>query len=290
MLAAAAVSQETPAFRSNVDLVAIPCTVVDAHGTPVAGLKREDFRVTDNGTRRGIEHLWIDDAPLTLGILIDASPSQREQLAEHRGTVARLLERLLRTGDRAFVLEVAEDVRLWPDASAGQPDALFGEPCGRRASGVPGFPAASVCGGSPLWNALYDAARLKLRSAAGNKALLILTDGFDTGSTHTWRQAADEAHRADATVYAIHYASGFGGSFAPDLARLIAETGGASFDAPRIDDAAIASRLDSDLRHRYVLGFRPEKLSGKVRHEVEVEVTRPDLTVRARKTYFEPAR
>jgi hypothetical protein len=68
-------------------------------------------------------------------------------------------------------------------------------------------PAGSTGGlglrGQPLWNALYEAALLKLRPVKGTQALLILTDGFDTGSTHTWRQAAVEAHRADATVYAI---------------------------------------------------------------------------------------
>jgi hypothetical protein len=45
--------------------------------------------------------------------------------------------------------------------------------------------------------------------------------------------------------------------------------------------------IQTDLRHRYVLGFRPERLSGKVRHDLQVEVTGRDLTVRARQTYFE---
>jgi VWFA-related protein len=198
------------------------------------------------------------------------------------------------------VIWAAEEIRLWADFAGSAADlgrqmqaglgTPFGEPCPLQRSAIPGVGAASVCGGSPLWNALYDAARLKLREIAGNKALLILTDGFDTGSTHTWRQAADEAHRAEATVYAIQYPSALGGIYAPDLYRLVAETGGASFAGPKADFDAIVSRMESDLRRRYVLGFRPEKLSGKLRHEVQVEVARPDLTVRARKVYFEPAR
>ena len=281
LLAAASARQETAVFRSNVDLVALPCTVVDARGAPVSGLAREDFRVTDNGVRRVVEHLWIDEQPLTVGVLIDASPSQEEQLAEHRETARRVLESLLRPGDHTFRIEVSATLRLFADG-AGLPQP-FGELC-----------PTGICGASPLWNAVYDAARLPLRTLAGAegaaRALLILTDGFDTGSTHTWREAADEAHKADAAVYAVHYTSGFGGTFAPDLARLIAETGGASFGAPKGDYSAIVSRLETDLRRRYVLGFRPEKLSGKVRHEVDVEVTRPELTVRARKVYIQPAR
>ncbi len=291
VLASAAPSQDPPAFRAKVELVTIPCAVVDAHGAPVSGLTREDFRVTDNGTPRKIENFWLDtDQALTLGVLIDASDSQREQLAEHRRTALELLRRILRPGDRAFVIQVAEEVRLWPDLTGTAAGELFGQPCARRAGTAPGLRAESVCGPSPLWNALYDAARLKLSPQAGSQALVILTDGFDSGSTHSWRQAADQIHKAGATLYAIQYPSAFGGTFAPDLYRLVAETGGASFHAPDGAYEPIASRIQTDLRRRYVLGFRPEKLSGKARHEVEVETTRADLTVRARKVYFEMPR
>jgi Ca-activated chloride channel homolog len=286
--ASAAAPQEVPAFRSSVEMVAIPCVVVDGHGAAVTGLTRADFRVTDNGVRRVIESFSQEtDQPLNLAVIVDASESQAGQLVEHRQMAAKLIEKLLDPGDRPFVIQVAEDIRLWPDLTSTTAGELFGDPCPKKPSGVPGLRAVSVCGASPLWNALYEAARLKLRPLKGTKALLILTDGFDTGSTHTWRQAADEAHRADATVYAIQYPSTFGGSFAPDLYKLVAETGGTTFRAAKDYDAMI-TRMETDLRHRYVLTFRPERLSGKVRHEVEIVTIRPDLTVRARRIYFEP--
>jgi hypothetical protein len=168
---------------------------------------------------------------------------------------------------------------------AGSPFDLFGQPCARRS--VAGFRPISACGSSPLWNAIYDAAEIKLRPITGNKALLILTDGFDTGSTHTWQQAADAANRAGANVYAIQYRSGFGRNFAPDLYRLVEAAGGTWFQAPAGDHGPIATRIETDLRHRYVLGIRPERLSGKLRHNIRVEVARPELTVRGRKTYFQ---
>jgi hypothetical protein len=119
----------------------------------------------------------------------------------------------------------------------------------------------------------------------GNKALVMLTDGFDSGSTHTWRQAADAVGDANTRIYAIEYRSASGRDFAPDLYRMIADAGGEWFTAREGDAAAVAERIETDLRHRYVLGFRPEELSGKARHSIRVEVSRPDLTVRARKTY-----
>jgi VWFA-related protein len=297
ILATASLSQNGPAFRSNVEIVVASCVVVDASGAAVEGLTRDEFRAYDNGIPRAIQNLWIDtDEPLTLGVIIDASESQKEQLSEHRQTAVDLLTRILRPGDRAFVLSVDEDVRLWVDVTdtaaavrrqiIGSPGDLFGEPCPKRKSNVPGLRPMSACGSSPIWNAIYDAAQIKLHSLSGNKALLVLTDGFDSGSTHNWKDAVDAVQRAGASVYAIQYQSEFGRSFAPDLYRMVGETGGTWFRRPVGDYGPIVSRIETDLRRRYVLGFRPEKLSGKVRHDIRIDVTRPDLTVRARKTYF----
>lgn len=233
---------------------------------------------------RRIENFSIDsDLSLTLGVIIDASESQKEQLSEHRQTAGDLLQQILRPGDHAFTVFVDEDVRL----SGGD---LLGEPCAQRKSNIPGLGPWSPCGPSPLWNAIYDAARIKLQPATGNKALLMLTDGFDSGSTHTWNQAASALNRADASLYVIQYKSGSGRSFAPDLNRLVAEAGGTRFRAPAGHYRQIVSRIETDLRHRYVLGFRPENLTGNVKHEVRIEVTRPDLSVRARNTYFQDLR
>jgi Ca-activated chloride channel family protein len=297
ILATASLSQNGPAFRSNVEIVVAACAVVDASGAAVGGLTRDEFRVYDNGVPRAIENLWIDtDEPVTLGVIIDASESQKEQLAEHRQTAVELLKRLLRPGDHAFVLSVDEDVRLWVDLTeatgevgkqiVGSPGDLFGEPCPKRKSNVAGLRPMSACGSSPIWNAIYAAARIKLHSLSGNKALLVLTDGFDSGSTHNWKDAVAAVQRADASVYAIQYQSGFGKSFAPDLYRMVGETGGTWFRRPVGDYRPIVSRIDTDLRRRYVLGFRPETLSGKLRHNIRIDVIQSDLTVRARKTYF----
>jgi len=281
LLACALFSQETVGFRSRVDLVAVPCTVVDAAGAPVFGLTREDFLVFDNDVRRIVSYFSRDDdQPVTLGILIDESDSQYALRSEHRRTALDLLRRMLRPGDSAFVISIGEDVRLFRDRTLTEMES-FGEPCGRR-QGV------SVCGGSPLWDAVSDAARLKLQGVRGNKALLLLTDGYDTGSARTWSEAAAAAQKADATVYAIQYPSGSGRSYAPQLYRLVAETAGTWFSATPGDLGPVVARLERDLRRRYVVGFRPETVTlGKLRHEVRIEVTRPGLSVRARRTYFE---
>jgi Ca-activated chloride channel family protein len=270
-LAGALVAQQPASFRSNVELVTVPCTVVDANGAAVAGLTREDFRVFDNGVPRIVEHLWVDSEPLTLAVLIDASPSQQGQLDEHVQTARDLMQRILRTGDQSIIVAIGEEVREWPNLDArGGP--LLGDQCPAR-----------VCGGSPLWNAVYDTARLKLGPVKGNKAILLLTDGFDTGSPHTFAAAAAEVQRAGSAIYAVQYPGALGTRYAPELLRLVAATAGATFSPGNVDQ--LVSRMEIDLRHRYVLGFRPERLSMKSQHDVRVEVTNPKLTVRARKMY-----
>jgi VWFA-related protein len=281
----------------DVDLVTIPCVVVDGRGAPVWDLRRDEFRVFDNDVRRAVEILWVDtDVPLTLAVLIDVSASQAEREAEHRQTAIALLERIMSPGDRAIIVTVDQEVRLWAEV-AGTPaelrnqmtqrGELLGEPCPKLPANGPGLRPLSQCGSSPLWNAVYDVARLKLRAVKDAKALIILTDGLDSGSTHTLNQALDELHKAGVTAYAIQYPSDSGAKFAPDLYRLAAATGGTRFAPPGDAYDPIVTRIQTDLRRRYVLGFRPEQLSlGKVRHQVRVEVARPDLTVRARSTYF----
>ncbi len=238
-----------------------------------------------------IDHVWLDsDSPLTLGVIVDATPSQESKFEEHRQTSLAVLERVLRPGDRAFVISLADEVRMWAD-SAGSVDeirsrlmgpagALFGVPCLKTPAN------RSACGSTPLWDAVRDAARLKMRAIKGNKALLLITDGFDTGSVHSWRDAADEVHKAEVAVYAVQYRSDLGGTFPQNLYRLVADAGGTWFTEPKGKFDSIASRIQADLRERYVLSFRPDKLSPAARHEVQVQVVRPELSVRGRKIYF----
>jgi VWFA-related protein len=291
-------SQEPPQFRADVDLVAIACAVVGQAGEAVRGLSAGDFRVYDNGRRRLIDHVWVDDAsPLTLGVIIDGSESQSSKLAEHRETALGILREIMRPGDRAFLLSIADEARLiaeldihtaehWERLAEGR-GVPFGAPC-TAASYASGSAKDAGCGSTRLWDAVHDAARLRMKPITGNKALLLLTDGFDSGSTRSWRQAGDEAQKADASMYVVQYRSDLGGTFPETLYRLLAELGGTWFGPPNGNYRRIASRIETDLRGRYILSFRPDKLGGTARHEVRIETADPSLTVRARGAYFWP--
>jgi VWFA-related protein len=285
--------QDSALFRSDVRLVTIPCQVTDSQGAPVRDLGREEFRIFDNGVPQETSNLWIEkDLPLTLGIVIDISSSQHELIASHEAAVRHFIERMVRPGDRAFVATVAEDVILRSEVNGG-PHGLrevllpaigqsLGVPCGRFANG------RAICGGTALWNAVYASAE-RLKKFQGTKALLILSDGNDTGSTHTAEAALQAAQRANSLVYAIQYpdsVTGFNSS--NPLKEMCAATGGLLLRAPTGEPTEMLASIESDLRSRYVLGFHPSE-SGAPQgwHEIRLEMARPGVTVRARRAYFE---
>lgn len=289
LLAPSLLPQEQPIFHADASLVTVPVLVTDARGNPVPDLKPGEFRLYDNGVPREIRSVWLEqELPLAIGILVDISASQRTFLREHQTTVDAFLTRLLRPGDRAFVVAVNENVVLQsefigrpygpsriPVARGGEP---LGEPC-------PTLKGQRICGGTTLWDAVYETIRLELSRFAGSRALLILSDGNDTGSIHHLDQALEEVHRAGALVYAIRYPDPLSGLADGGLSQLAVETGGAEFPAPAGDYAAVLERIQRDLRSQYVLGFRPDG-GGESRHLLRVEVSRPGLSVRSRRQYF----
>lgn len=302
-----ALAQHPPAIRVDVDLVTVPCSVIDRQGALVQDLKREDFLLSDNGVSREIKQLWRDiDLPLTVGLIVDVSGSQTGLVEKHKKTMAEFLTRVLGDRDRAFLVTVGPDVRLVTDVTGSAEelrrgvDAIdsrqsageqFGEPChGRRGRKRHG------CGGTALWNGVWASARLKLKTLEGRKALVIVSDGLDTGSTHSLVEAIEAAQGADTVVYAIKYVSPMV-AFSPAIGlitvlsrgmkRLAEETGGEQFAAPKGGPGEIFTRIEQELRSQYVLAFSPSENArdGKY-HRVAVSLRRPDLKVRARQGYF----
>jgi VWFA-related protein len=284
-------AQVQPVFHADASLVTVPVLATDAHGNAVRDLKPEEFRLYDNGAPREIGQVWLEEElPLVIGIVVDISASQRAFLREHRTTVDGFLAKLLRPGDRAFVVAVNEKVVLQSEF-VGRPSGIgeialarggepLGEPC-------PTLKGQRICGGTTLWDAVYQTAHLELSRFKGRGALLILSDGIDTGSIHHLDQALDEVNRVGALAYTIRYPDPLSGLGGDGLLRLATETGGAYFEPPTGDYAAVLDRIQRDLRSQYVLGFRPEP-DGNSKHLLRVEVVRPGVLIRARRQYFLP--
>jgi Ca-activated chloride channel family protein len=206
--------------------------------------------------------------------------------------------------DRAMVVEVAQ--RSWlisgltgPDGNQSAAVERIGAPEGRQspllgpACRNTSFP--HTCGGTALWHGLYYTAG-ELKPVSGRKAIIVLSDGLDTGSDIRLNDLIEMTQSAGTVVYSIKYASpmrfvSIGGAIAQavshGLERLSRQTGGLIFSNPgrRIPD--VFSQIESDLRNMYVLGFSPpaETRGGRF-HTLAVTTPRRDLVVRSRTGYW----
>jgi VWFA-related protein len=277
-------------FHADSTLVTVPAVVTDAIGAPVHDLQPAQLRVFDDGAPREICQVWREqDPPLAIGIIDDISASQRAFLREHRAPVDAFLSRLLHPANRGFLVAVNQNVTLeaeYVTRPSGLGQAVI--PSGSAALGMPCqvVNGRSFWGGTALWNAVYAAAHEKLNRSTGSKALLLLSGGTDTGSIHHLDRTLEEVQRAGALVYAIRYPDPVADISGDGLAHLAAETGGAEFPPPSGDYRAVLDRIQADLRSHYVLGISPAPGSGV--HQLRVEITRANLTVRARRQYMAP--
>ena len=307
---AALIGQEIPTISVNVRLVRVACTVSKSNGQLITGLTQSDFQVRDRGIPQSVAYLWREnDLPLTVGLIVDISGSQMRNLAKHRATIRQFLKQVLRPGDRAFLVTVATNVRLLRDftdqANLLADDVDYrlrdrGRPLGPDC--LPHGPMASgrrqrTCGGSIIWNAVHAAAK-KMQDVPGRKALLVLTDGVDSGSEQRLDDAIQAAQEAETAVYSIgvkgeQASFGLGGSIRisrtglnkDQLKYLAVDTGGTAF-LEKSSPEKIFAQIEAELRGLYLIGFSPLGVAcdGEF-HAVEVSAGK-DRRVRSRKGYY----
>ncbi len=300
-------AQQKPDIRVDVDLVTVACSVTDHNGAPVRNLTLADFNLTDNGQRREILNLWQEaDLPLTVALVADVSGSQAGFVKSHRDAIGQFLKQVIGPRDQAMIVEVAQQSWMISDLTGSQADLeaavqKIGSPQGKR-SRLIGPPCRNLriphtCGGTALWHGLYHTA-MALKRVSGRKAIVVLSDGMDTGSDVNQTDLIEAAQSAEAVVYSIKYESPVrfvsivatvAQAMSHGLERLDRETGGVTFPNPGRKTSEVFSRIETDLRSMYVLGFTPppEARDGKF-HKLEVKAARPDLTLRFRAGYWAP--
>jgi VWFA-related protein len=294
-------------IQVDIDLVTVACPVTDHNGAPVPNLTVADFNLIDNGQPRDIRNVWQEsDLPLTVALVADVSGSQAGYIKDHREAIAQFLKQVIGPRDRAMIVQVARQSWLVSDLTGshealeaalqkvgdyqGKQSHLLGPPC--RNARIP-----HSCGGTALWHGLYHTA-MALKPVTGRKAIVVLSDGIDTGSDRTLADVVDAAQAAEVVVYSIKYSSparfiSIGTLVAEavthGLERVDRETGGLTFPNPGKKIAEVYSRIESDLRNMYVLGFTPppDSRDGKF-HKLEVKMARSNLVVRSRAGYWAP--
>jgi VWFA-related protein len=233
-------AEQKPSFSVQVKVVNVPATVRDKHGQIVRGLTKDDFVLEEDGRPQTIHYFSLEsDLPLTVGLLVDTSFSQRRVMDQERRASYTFLDRMVRQDkDAAFIIHFDHEVELLQDLTnsrqklqsalnslqVAQPgDRNSGSGGGSSPTGYPGGRGGGRRGGdfghgTLLYDAVFLASDELMKKQQGRKALIILSDGVDRGSKEGLEAAVEAAQRADTIVYAILFKDdegfndrGFGG-------------------------------------------------------------------------------
>jgi VWFA-related protein len=217
--ASALLAQKEPTFSSDVKVVDVLATVRNKQGQIVQNLTKDDFILEEDGRPQVIAYFAKEtNLPLTLGLLVDTSLSQRRILPQERSASYAFLDQVLREDrDQAFVIHFDREAELLQDLTSSRRKleaalALLDTPPMRqfRGGGYPGGGGSWPAGRRPAGTVLYDAVLLAsdelMRKQTGRKAFIVLSDGVDMGSKVSLTEALEAAQRADTLVYSILFA------------------------------------------------------------------------------------
>ena len=299
MLGVSLSSQQQPTFKAGSDQVRVFATVLDHDGRLVTNLTRDQFEIRDDGKPQPLTLFDNTPQPIRLIEMLDVSGSMEGNLGILRDASDELFARL-RPDDMARVGSFGREVLISEPFTHDRKEL--------RAM-LPNYIAPDAP--TPLWRALDQAMTALRKDEEPRHAILVLSDGKDTGSMtpgfqrHVASQAEviDRAREDAVMIYAVGLhsrmrPSGMGSTDMrtmmlsdlpdPGLAKVAEETGGGYLEIRGGDDLGGAfARVADELHGQYLLGYAPPKRDGKV-HNVEVRVTEKGLKPRARKTYLAP--
>ena len=288
-------AQDTPTFSTEIKVVNILATVRNKAGALNSSLNQDDFVLAEDGRPQAIRYFAREsDLPLTLGLLVDTSGSQRKVMAAERGASMRFLDSVIRDNkDQVFIMQFDSAVQMRQSLtySVGQlEDALaYVDTETMRQLRI------QHGGGTLLYDAVARASDDVMKKQNGRKALIILSDGVDIGSYGTLKDAIEAALRADTLIYSILYSdSGAYGIFGGGadgrhvLQTLSNETGGTFFEVTKKQPLDEVFRiLEAELRTQYNIGYvsdKPATISGF--RAIQLTVKQKGLTVQARRQYW----
>lgn len=283
-MAAAARAQ----FTAGVKVVNVLASVRDRKGAIIADLTKDDFVLLEQGRAQNIQYFSRQgDLPLSLGLLVDTSMSQEHVLTAERTASLRFLDQVLRPDrDQVCVLQFDSRVvirQMLTNSYTKLETALSLVDTPSR-----GELQRGIGGGTVLFDAVDTAARFLLKDRTGRKAVILLTDGVDYGSSSTIAEAIESAQKNDTLVYSILFADRNGDAGRGALVKLSRETGGAFYEvSKKLPIDRIYALIQDELRSQYNLGYvsdKPVELSEW--RKIHLTVKQKGLLVQARDRYW----
>jgi VWFA-related protein len=315
-------------IRVNTTLVTLPVSVTDRDGRYIPNLRKEDFRLWEDGVEQNVAFFASIDKPFSVVLMLDTSGSTRFRLEDIQDAAITFVNQL-RQDDRVMVVSFDDDVRVLTEFTSDRyrlRDAI------RRTR--PG-------NGTRLYDAVDLVMNQRLNRVEGRKAIVLFTDGVDTTSRHSsYTSNVRDAEELDALIYPVQFdtyndmagggagwpgagrwpnsnadilgqilggvfgkgggrSSGGTGTSRRDyelanryLHELSERTGARSYQADSTQNLSSAfANIAEELRRQYSLGYYPKTQAQRgQRRQVRVRVNQPNLAVRTRDSYiFNPS-
>ncbi|HEX8890751.1 MAG TPA: VWA domain-containing protein [Pyrinomonadaceae bacterium] len=267
--------------RVNTDLVVVNVTVTDAAGKYARGLHGADFKVMEDGHEQKISNFTAEETPFAAVVLLDFSGSMENRVSLARSAAIHFLDGL-RDEDVAAVYRFDSEVEQLQDFSPSHDlaDITFG----MHAKGM-----------TVLNDAILKAANDLSTRPEKRRAIVVLSDGYDTRSSASMDKALSAALSAGVTIYTVDMSG-------PDtpaqeraqavgaLQNFAKKSGGRYVSTPGGQALREAfNGIVQELGNQYTISYRPSNTARDGRwREIEVKLSRPDLTARARKGYRAP--
>jgi len=266
----------------------IPAQVTTHEGAPIADLKRDDFQIYEDGSKQEITYFAKDDAPISIGLLFDSSGSMKNK-KKNSSEAAAAFFRTANLDDEFFLIEFDDRPKLvvpfTKDIALLSHEINHARPFGRTA----------------LFDAIHMALGLMKNASHDRKALVIVSDGGDNRSRHTFSAIKSAILEADVQLYSMGIFDPEGvtpgspeESKGPELLEQLAEiSGGRNFPIMNLENlATVSTRIGQLLRNQYLLGYNPSNTSRDGLYRgVKLDVVAPVAAatrIQYRKGYYAP--
>jgi VWFA-related protein len=281
-------AQDEPTFSTGVKVVSVLAGVTTRQGQILRDLTKDDFLLSEDGRPQTIRYFSREtDLPLTLGLMVDTSMSQRRVMDSERSASFRFFDRVLRENkDQIFIMQFDTGVYLSQKLTSSRRDleqalSLVDTPTFKELRAQGG-------GGTALYDAVIKASSGIMKEQHDRKALILLTDGVDVGSQSTLSAAIEAAQRSDTLVYTILFSDSGSHEGSGVLQRLSRETGGGYFAVSKKQNIEmIFDLVQEELRSQYSLGYisdRPVRFSEF--RKIQLTTRQKGLIVQARERYY----
>jgi VWFA-related protein len=258
----------------DVDVVQVTAVVTDEHGNFVRGLKRDDFRVVEDGKPQALTHFAAENVPLELVMAVDVSSSMKDALPTVKDAAKRFLAGV-EARDQVTLLGFNDNIFTLARRSTN------------RAARERAVDRMSAWGGTALHDVIIQAIDI-LGRQSGRRSILLFSDGDDQSSHATLDAALAKVDGSDATIYTVGHGRATQERKLQNLLERLAHTsGGRAFvasDASKSDE--VFAQILDDLRHQYLLAYpTPSSARDGAWHKIQVEVPGTKHRVRARQGY-----